>query len=73
MFFVAISVIFIFGGNEADKGGFVPRIQYGLSRVREGGTQRTPAAEGGKRRPRPMSTVPEADDDRQAADGVWEG
>ena len=72
MFFVTISVIFIFSRNEADQQGFVPRTKNGLSRVKEAGHHRIPAVEGGRRRSDPVNTVPVVDD-RQAADGVWEG
>ena len=73
MFFVTISVIFISGRNEADQQEFVPRTKNGLSHVKEVDHHRIPAAEGGRRRSGPMNIVPAVDDDRQAADGVWEG
>ncbi|CAI9157960.1 unnamed protein product [Rangifer tarandus platyrhynchus] len=59
--------------NEADQQGFVLRTKNGLSHVKEAGHHRIPAVEGGRRRSGPVNTVPAVDDDRQAADGVWEG
>lgn len=61
----------IVGGHEADRDGFVPAFPLLLS-ARRGGPCGTAAVQGGRRRPRQMSTAPEEDDDRGAADGVWE-